>query len=291
MKTSAPSSQKKHKGPPQLINGTLPALVGKPTEDVTIVHQVLQKLNMEAKPKRTFLDFPAEIRNKIYTWTYILSRTSDDIYNRPDLEVHGDRPYGGIRWLNIPRFNLLLVDRKVYHEVIAIISSQMFLEIKTYRLGDTRALDCVTGLNRASSFCINAKRVGINLTPGSGKWASQMRGIAAVLSRFPKLESLDLRIMVHGLTSIGMWMAKPVFEIARRNRASLCVELIDVMPKQRYRAAKRSQWLELENSVYELAEEAIGDSPEVSLSCILRHCCRLYLCCLIVSNTLIHLTI
>ena len=61
-----------------------------------------------------FFDFPPEIRNLIYAWTFLLSRQRSAEYNEPDFIVHGDKrsddpssERGGIRWLNVPSFPLL----------------------------------------------------------------------------------------------------------------------------------------------------------------------------------------
>jgi hypothetical protein len=253
--------------PPQPINGVLPAPLRQQEsiEDVNITHQVLQRLDLETSPNSVFLDLPAEIRNKIYKWTYILSRDREDIYNLPDAEIHGDQQHGGIRWVNIPRFNLLLASRQIYNEVIPIISSAMFLSIKTYpyRSDDTRALQSLTGLYRASAFCMNAKRVSINLTPGCGKLASHLRAIAVALDKFSRLEIVELKLLTYGKNQIDLWKLKDVFRIGRRNGASLSVELIDVVVPQRATNANVIQCEKLETAVCKLAREATGQNPEV----------------------------
>ena len=106
----------------------------------------------------------------------------------------------------------------------------------------------------------------INLTPGHGDWAALIPTIGTELSKYPKLEEISLRIMVFGKGPKELWSAAPVFEVAKTNRSSLCVELIDLEAPRWQRAQSRVEHDLIEKAIYKLAKQKIGKNPEVCVS-------------------------
>ncbi|TVY65612.1 hypothetical protein LSUE1_G006236, partial [Lachnellula suecica] len=188
---------------------------------------------------------PPEIRNKIYAWTFVLSRNRDETYNIPDFIVHGDlpceahwnQPRGGIRWKNVARFELLLTCKQVFLEALPVISGEAFMEIKVYsddRLSRrARKADAAyVALLRTAALCQDVRRVV--LTVNQGDWDvdfredEQLPRLAKVLAAYPKLKDVTLKVWPEALSLMDeCWVPLHGFFGLCEKDLSLCIELMD----------------------------------------------------------------
>jgi hypothetical protein len=164
-----------------------------------------------------FLALPGEIRNKIYQWTWLLSRERDEIYNLPDFQVHGDEKdsqRGGIRWLNVPSFSLLLVSKQTRAESLPIISAESWFEIKTYvdkdngcrdphcprhmlpDVSQRRAFNCFSMMEQSKPLLRDARKITMDLTPRFAEWMTGIRPILRELSNYRRLQELTVKALV-----------------------------------------------------------------------------------------------
>lgn len=118
-----------------------PTSTSTPPNPVDNLTTSLQTLILEPLP---FLTLPGEIRNNVYKWAWLISRERDESYNIPDFQIHGDvkcGQRGGIRWMNIRSFPLLLVSKRIREEVLPVVSGEAFFEVKTYAREDFEFYD------------------------------------------------------------------------------------------------------------------------------------------------------
>jgi len=159
-----------------------------------------EEMEVETLP---FLTFPGEIRNKIYWWAWVMSREKNETYNIPDLQVHGDvtgQQKGGIRWMNVPSFPILLTSKQLRSEAFPIISAVSWVEIKTYvDIGGDRAgpaLNCIHTLSRSAPLLEFTKKVSMNLTPKFGEWMTELKGTVFEISKHKKVKELTAKVFV-----------------------------------------------------------------------------------------------
>jgi hypothetical protein len=196
-----------------------------------------------------FFSFPAEIRNLIYKWTFILSRRLGPEYNIPDFVVHGNKTSsscrGGIRWENIRSFNLLLANKQIFLEALPIISTESYMEIKIYtderhHRRERKAWAAYSTLLRTKALCQEVRKVVLKLTPPDydvdfswgGVADPQIVRLGALLQSYQKLKELTL-VIHSGSLCMNSWnwdvLGKNFFVMAKKKGqgVSLCVELVD----------------------------------------------------------------
>jgi hypothetical protein len=197
-----------------------------------------------------FLSFPPEIRNLIYQWTFTLSRRLAPEYNIPDFTIHGHKTpsdtYGGIRWENIPSFNLLLANKQIFLEALPVISAESYMEIKIYTdekhpRREKKAWAAYSTLLRTKALCQNVRKIVLNLTPPDtdvefsydvGVTDPQIVRLGALFQIYSKLRELTLVIHT-GSLCMDRWnwevLGENFFVLARKKGKgiSLCVELVD----------------------------------------------------------------
>jgi hypothetical protein len=176
-----------------------------------------------------FFELPAEIRDMIYSFTYTLSRDRGEIYRIPDFIVHGDgRNKGGIRWMNIERYNLLLVCKQTFNESMPIIAAESFFEIKTYVELDKKARNTIKVLRNPTQLCHDAGKVVIDLTPGHTYKAvplcHRIFEIVTVLDGYKKLKEITLKILVSELREQDLSGMAGFFGLAKKG-ITLLIEL------------------------------------------------------------------
>ncbi|KAH8593427.1 hypothetical protein B0O99DRAFT_688645 [Bisporella sp. PMI_857] len=209
-------------------------------EGVSLITDRLDALKLYAKQDSKqfrFLELPAEIRNNIYEWLYVMSRCLDEMYQIPDFEVRGDgSPVNSIgtidtlriRWLNIPSFPLLLVNKQIRNEVFPIISAEAWFQIRTdSRIPPSGFYDFPS----LESFPLlsGTRKVTIDLTP---RWEHYLEGIqelAVSLMTFDKLKEITLRILVYEMMPKDFSELEYFFAFAKdRTGLTLILELIDI---------------------------------------------------------------
>jgi hypothetical protein len=208
--------------------------------------------NQEDRKTIPFLTFPAEIRNSIYRWTFILSRVWPSEYNIPDFVVHGNvnscqhsSTQGGIRWANIKSFPLLLTNKQIFLEALPIISAESYMEIKIYtddrvKRREKKAYAAYSTLLRTKALCQDVRKVILNLTPTDYTVDfcldygvdPQITRLASLLQTYQKLKELTLVIRTGSLImNSSNWelLGESFFVMAKKKRqgVSLCVELVD----------------------------------------------------------------
>jgi len=166
-----------------------------------------------------------------------MSRERDEIYGIPDFQIHGDEngdQKGGIRWMNVPAFPLLLVSKQTRYEVMPIISAKSWFEIKTYVNQDNnckdpncprhmrpdlslrRAFNCLKMLELSRPLLQDAQKITIDLTPKFGEWMAGVMFIFREISKYKRLQELTAKALVRD--SVG-----PFFFLVLYLTSSLCI--------------------------------------------------------------------
>ena len=241
------------------------------TSDVT---QGLESMKisqtMTIKPYFRFLDLPAEIRELIYGFTYTLSRGREEIYRIPDFIVHGDgKNKGGIKWMNVERYNLLLVCKQTYNESMPIISAESFFEIKTYSEQDKKAWNAVQILRNSSQLCQNAGKVVIDLTPAQAyrslPLCYRIFEILTILDGYKKLKEITLKIAVSKLIVRETSGMAGFFVLAKKG-VTLLLELSMNIDEWEYGSTRKSQRKVFEKAFHRMTRKFGGDNAEVRFS-------------------------
>lgn len=164
----------------------------------------------------------------------------------------------------MPRFNLMLVNKQIHNEAIPIISLEMVLEVKTYRMGDPRADIAIRNLSLASGFCKIARRVIIDLTPGH--WASSLTPIASHLKEYTKLKEVTIRALIHQKQPHDMRVVEPILGIAKAHKSILCFQLIDARPTIYWRPTVEREHRLIRKEVFKMARAKLEGESVVSSS-------------------------
>ncbi|CAG8954665.1 hypothetical protein HYFRA_00004587 [Hymenoscyphus fraxineus] len=190
-----------------------------------------------------FSEFPPEIRNLIYKWTFILSRHRSPEYNIPDFLVHGDEKAdgarGGIRWMNVDRFPLLLTCKKIFNEALPMIAAEAYMEIKCYadeyiKRREKKAFATYATLLRTRELCGGVRKVVMNVTPNN--WdiefeaePTQLPRLAGLLKDYKRLSELTIVIRPFVMAPDNWEELGDFFRMANKKEkgVSLCFELVD----------------------------------------------------------------
>ncbi|KAF4635952.1 hypothetical protein G7Y89_g2144 [Cudoniella acicularis] len=261
------------------VNGAPYASPASQAEPVSEITSNLNSLNIPVTPEKKsyfpFLDLPPEIRNKIYAFTFVMSRSRDAIYNIPDFLVHGDgKNRGGIRWKNVEHFYLILVCKKIFLEALPVISAESFMEIKVYvdessRRREKKAEAAYQTLLRTAPLCKGANKVVLNVTPTD--WEVDFRGeeqllrLASVLKDYKKLKEVTLKVTPSCL-ACSNWLPLLGFFLLARQGVSLCFELMDYeidTDEEEDAEEIKEERKTAEHNIDLLAKEYSGKKPDV----------------------------
>ncbi|TAQ88808.1 hypothetical protein B7494_g2890 [Chlorociboria aeruginascens] len=165
--------------------------------------------------KLTLLTLPAEIRNKIYEFTWLASRDRDPKYDIPDFAIIRS----GFQWRNIPSFPLFLVCKQVFSECLPIISSAYF-EIKVF--SDTEPRQVALRIRKNARICESARKVVIHASNMSGNIWVRKRSLVYIVQELKgmrKLREVVVRVSTSAVRlSDFMKLLKSLFLLLKRDK-------------------------------------------------------------------------
>lgn len=145
---------------------------------VYLVH-LLTGHRLELEPFDFINQFPAEVRNMIYRWTWILSRKRPedegipDFYVKPDLEYRNSRlppKIATVRWENIHGFPLLRLNQQLRSEVLPIIAKETHFELRVYQQEYDKDLSFFGGHIEKVPLLRDAGKITIHQTDIDGSY-------------------------------------------------------------------------------------------------------------------------